>query len=178
LPQSHKQCEVCQENAATVHLTEMSNQHVVKERHLCDGCAQKEGLVGKLQLNLVTELLGQLKGGPGKEKSKETDVKCPECGMTYSEFRAKARFGCAKDYEIFRKHVVALLEKIHGTTTHAGKKPKKHAPGKSAAKAEPEAPLAEMEKEMEKAIQAEEYEKAAKLRDRIRLARGRKEKPQ
>jgi protein arginine kinase activator len=196
-----KMCESCQESPATVHLTEMSNQQVVLERHLCDTCAAKQGLIGKMQMSLVAELLGNLKEKQ-KGAAKEPDVRCPDCGILYSEFRAKARFGCARDYDVFKKHVVALLEKIHGATEHVGKRPKgaaKAAPktvtapkaaaapkvaaaGPAVAKA-PSAPkpaakeptVGDLEKELDKAVKAEEFEKAAKLRDRIRDAKARKE---
>ncbi|MCE9583053.1 MAG: UvrB/UvrC motif-containing protein [Planctomycetes bacterium] len=118
-----KMCETCQESPATVHLTEMSQQQVVLERHLCDTCAAKQGLIGKMQMSLVAELLGNLKDKQ-KGAAKEPDIRCPDCGILYSDFRGKARFGCARDYDVFRKHVVALLEKIHGATEHVGKRPK------------------------------------------------------
>src|SRR6185295_498070 len=110
---NQKMCEACQESPATVHLTEMANSSVVLEKHLCDACAAKQGVIGKHQMSLVAELLGSLKD-KAKGAAKETDIRCPDCGILYSEFRTKARFGCARDYDVFKKHVVALLEKIHG----------------------------------------------------------------
>lgn len=190
MPQpANKPCEVCQENPATVHLTEMSNQHVVLEKHLCDVCAAKQGLIGKAQIG-ITELLGTLKGAV--KGAKEPELKCPECGITYTEFRAKARFGCARDYDIFKKHVVALIEKIHGSTQHVGKRPKNLAPEPPPLKPVSEAPpppkpakpaktgpsVAELEKDLDKAVAAEEFEKAAKLRDRIREMKAKKERPE
>jgi len=197
---AQKRCEKCEEQPATVHLTEMSNQHVVQERHLCDVCAAKEGVIGKINVSLVSELLGTLKD---KQKAggspAEVELKCADCGLNYAEFKAKARFGCARDYDVFRKHVVTLLDKIHGATQHTGKKPRglqavqvppaagklpaapqAAAPAKgAAAKAKPKPPaesgLAELEKELERQILAEDYEKAAKLRDRIRELKAKKE---
>lgn len=188
-----KSCEACNENFATVHLTEMANQHIVVEKHLCDACAAKQGVIGKVQATLVSELLGSLKEKQRAAKG-EADVKCPDCGMPYAEFRAKARFGCAGDYEVFRKHVEALLEKIHGSTRHVGKHPKDMkgvvpvpapAPGKPAkegrapkkAEEPPKeaAELAALELELERLLKGEEYEKAAKVRDRIKELKGRKE---
>lgn len=190
---NQKMCETCQENPATVHLTEMAKNLVVLEKHLCDGCAAKQGVIGKMQMSLVAELLGNIKDKQ-KGAAKEADVRCPDCGILYSEFRAKARFGCARDYDVFRKHVLALLEKIHGSTDHAGKRPKgapKAPPPEAkvveapvavkaakpaAAKAAPKAvTAADLEKELEKAVKAEDFEKAAKLRDRIKELKGRKE---
>lgn len=195
MPTNAKSCEACQENPATVHLTEMANNHVVLEKHLCDQCASKQGIIGKMQMSLVAELLGNLKDKQ-KGGAKEADVRCPDCGMLYSEFRAKARFGCARDYDVFQKHVLALLEKIHGSTEHAGKRPKgapkavpaaakgaaevpaPKPPAKAQAKTAVKAPLdpvVELEKELDKAVKAEEFERAAKLRDKIREAKARKE---
>ena len=196
MPQQHKVCEVCKENAATVHLTEMANQHVVQEKHLCDVGAAKQGLIGKFQMSAVAELLGNLKD-KAKGGGKDADLKCPDCGLTYGEFRGKARFGCSRDYDVFRKHVVALLEKIHGATEHAGKKPKGGAPAlppapvaetpakpaktaKStahvpAAKAIGAGQIAELEKRLEGLLKAEKYEEAAKLRDEIRDLKAKKE---
>jgi protein arginine kinase activator len=198
-----KMCESCQENAATVHETVMEHNQVTREKHLCDGCAAKQGVIGKMQTTLVAELLGSLKEKQ-KGAAKETDVRCPDCGILYSEFRAKARFGCSRDYDVFRKHVLALLEKIHGSTDHTGKRPKgaPKAPTKEMKDAEkaaekaavktvkapakevkvvakdatpPQKSIAELEKELEKLVKAEDFEKAAKLRDTIRDMKGKKE---
>ncbi|MEK7467754.1 MAG: UvrB/UvrC motif-containing protein [Planctomycetota bacterium] len=138
-----KMCESCQENPATVHETAMENNQVTREKHLCDQCAAKQGVIGKMQTNLVAQLLGSLKEKQ-KGAGKEADVRCPDCGILYSEFRAKARFGCSRDYDVFRKHVLALLEKIHGSTDHVGKRPK----------GAPKAPPKEVEKPAEKAAKS------------------------
>lgn len=200
LASNQKMCESCQENAATVHETVMEHNQVTREKHLCDQCAAKQGIIGKMQTSLVAELLGNLKEKQ-KGAAKENDVRCPDCGILYSEFRAKARFGCSRDYDVFRKHVLALLEKIHGSTDHAGKRPKgapkappkeaakpaekpaKAAPAAKAAKHAakdtpaqlPAKSVAEMEKELEKLVKAEDFEKAAKLRDAIKELKGKKE---
>jgi len=135
-------CESCQENPATVHETVMENNQVTREKHLCDQCAAKQGVIGKHQTSLVAELLGSLKEKQ-KGSTKEAEIRCPDCGILYSEFRAKARFGCSRDYDVFRKHVLALLEKIHGSTDHVGKRPK----------GAPKAPPKEIEKPAEKAAE-------------------------
>ena len=52
------QCEICKTNTATVHLTEIIDGHR-SESHLCQSCAQKEGVTIKSQLSL-NELLSSL----------------------------------------------------------------------------------------------------------------------
>jgi protein arginine kinase activator len=47
-------------------------------------------------------------------------IVCPECGMTYQEFRIKGRFGCVKCYDAFESGLSPLLEKVHGATEHVG----------------------------------------------------------
>src|SRR5436189_294449 len=70
---NQKMCEACQESPATVHLTEMANSSVVLERHLCDTCAAKQGVIGKHQMSLVAELLGNLKQSKGAPKPKAAE---------------------------------------------------------------------------------------------------------
>jgi protein arginine kinase activator len=91
------------------------------------------------------------------------DVSCPTCGITYAEFRQKTRLGCANDYEVFRKALVPLLEKIHGGTQHGGK-----IPPQAGVKLARQRELFELRRELERHIKAEHYEEAARTRDRIR----------
>jgi protein arginine kinase activator len=89
---------------------------------------------------------------------------CPECGMTYGEFRQLGRFGCANDYEVFGEDVVALLERIHGSSRYSGKLPG----GEGMAVGDMQAEIADARKRLQQAIETEDYELAAKLRDEIR----------
>lgn len=157
-------CEICHANQATVHMTEVTPQGV-RELHFCDECAQKKNVNYKTQIpeGLVQHLQQALtkpsaRGGP--------EVKCPDCGMTYSEFRSKARLGCARDYEVFRAGLLPLIEKIHGGTQHKGKIPKRT--GKPFAR---ERELAQLEGMLGRLVKEEAFEKAAEVRNRIRRLR-------
>jgi protein arginine kinase activator len=101
-------------------------------------------------------------GGP-KVAKELADVACPDCGMTYTDFRQKTRLGCAKDYAVFRKAIVPLLEKIHGSTQHTGK-----VPPQAGARLARQRELFELRRELERHIKAEHYEEAARTRDRIK----------
>jgi protein arginine kinase activator len=157
-------CEACQKNSATVHLTEIvkdeQGEDVKREMHLCEDCAQKQG-VGPLLT--PQSFLGQLVDPSKETEGAEPGVTCPKCGLTYAEFRQRGRLGCSACYKLFQKGLTPLLERIHGSTQHLGKIPSREG---SSRKRERE--LTELKRELSRVVQREEYEKAAHLRDRIR----------
>ena len=85
--------------------------------------------------------------------------------MTLDEFRKKGRLGCPQDYEVFRAHLVEVLERVHGAVQHSGR-----IPGTAAAAVSSlgTGRIDVLRQELEHAIRAEAYESAARLRDEIR----------
>ena len=171
-------CEACKQQQATVHLTEIVNDQMT-ELHLCEACANQKGAQVESHFGLADLLSGLADIGKAAEIEEETATKaCPSCGMTYDDFRKVGRLGCAECYTTFKRNVVSLLKRIHGSTHHLGKTPAsliKPAQGK------PE--LAGPKRQLERAIEMEEFEEAAHLRDQIREAehqesRARKKGPQ
>jgi protein arginine kinase activator len=158
-------CQSCEKSPATVHITEIGDAGKVA-RDLCEECAAKLGLTTG---NAVPSLLQQLFEGVAKElapASSATAVRCPECGISFEEFRAKGRFGCPRDYEVFSKDLAPLLEKIHGGKgKHVGRVP--DGAGKHG---ELEEGLRKLRRDLAKAVKGEKYEEAARLRDEIRIA--------
>jgi protein arginine kinase activator len=164
-------CESCQKNPATVHLTDVSNNSK-REVHLCETCAEGHGVPIKSYLYKPSfqELLTQVTQAQAAPESSEQDLRCPRCGITYRKFRATGKFGCPQDYEVFRKELLSLMEKIHnGKVNHVGKVPLRA--GDQIAR---QKELRSLRAELEKAIQGEAYERAADLRDRIHKIEGRK----
>ncbi|MBM3985234.1 MAG: hypothetical protein FJ296_06050 [Planctomycetes bacterium] len=155
-------CDRC-ENPATVHLTEIKGGQK-SERHLCEKCA------ASLHVPTASKELAKLLKSfepalalatPG---TSAPGLACPECGMTYAEFRQSGRFGCARDYEVFAEQVGKLLQKIHGGTRYAGKRP-----GGGAVRPPPSREdLLRARALLDEAVRAENYEEAARLRDQIR----------
>jgi len=167
------QCQICSDNTATIHLTEITDGQRV-ETHLCQQCAQKQGLAVKSQIPL-NELLSTLlaaqpeaQTGPfGGANAAEDDpnLSCPDCGMTMEEFRKDSQLGCPNDYEIFGEALKPIIKKVHGgNTAHRGKIPA-NSPDDAKALAE----LAELQTKLDAAVKAEDYETAATLRDQIEL---------
>jgi protein arginine kinase activator len=157
-------CEVCSENVATVHLTEVVNKKT-KTLHLCEECYRQKGVSVKPQY-LPDAVPAAASGAVEKAaapKIDEATVSCPVCGLTFAEFRASGRLGCANDYVAFKRGLVPLLEKIHGhVVEHKGK-----VPAHVGERLERQKKVAGLRQALNKAIQKEEYEKAAELRDQI-----------
>ena len=152
-------CEFCSE-PATVHITDMS-QGKYNVLHLCGNCAEKEeGGHHKLQSNVEQIVKGIIAACAGESVGELGKLSCPYCGTQYVEFRAKGRLGCPADYEAFHKGLLPMLQRIHGSTEHKGKCPRR-IPG-------PQAELIGLRRELRAAVEHENFEEAARLRDLIR----------
>lgn len=152
-------CEKCQKQHATVHLTEIVNDEK-REAHLCENCARTAGVGLKVNFS-ISDILGNLIEQRGTKEI--PDKQCPDCGIRYSDFRSKARLGCARDYDFFQGAVGSLLEKIHGSVQHVGKVPRT-ADGAIVK----ENLLVRLKRDLDGLIKAERFEDAAQVRDRIR----------
>jgi len=159
------QCQICQKNEATVHLTEIADG-LRSEMHLCEHCAQEEGIAVKSHVPINELLSSLLATQPSDDEllgRSEQKIVCPHCGFTLDQFAKEAVLGCPYDYEVFEKSLLPLIEKAHnGKTTHCGK-----VPSKTSEDTKKEILLCTLRKQLEAAVQNEDYELAAKLRDKI-----------
>lgn len=156
-----KICDNCQKNEASITITRVDKDGKSVEMHLCSSCATKKGIGEAVKPHVsVIEILSEL-----KEKIKEEDRKlvCPKCGISYADFKRFGRLGCENCYEAFTERLLPLINRIHGSTQHIGRKPttnRKDAKMKFEVK--------KLREELRQAISAEDYEKAARIRDRIK----------
>ncbi|MHC4616491.1 MAG: UvrB/UvrC motif-containing protein [Planctomycetota bacterium] len=159
------QCQSCKKNEATIHLTEISDG-VRAEMHLCEHCAQEEGIAVKSQIplnELLSSLLAAQPEGDEAAGGSEQKHSCPQCGLTLDEFRRDAVLGCPFDYDVFEKSLLPLIEKAHdGKTSHRGK-----VPSKVPVVMRKEMELMTLRQQLETAVTNEDYELAAELRDKI-----------
>lgn len=183
-----KKCQECGKQATCGFV--IIKGKVKKEIYLCKKCAEKKGFEdpftdlfpGPKSASGIPALLGEViedlikkKGGfLGQKSSLDTTV-CPGCGKTLRQIQmGEVRPGCGQCYRTFRKVFVQILEKIHGSTKHVGKRPgqvKLKAKSSVSPEIKPMDFMEEkrkLEAELEKAVQAEEFEKAARLRDKIK----------
>lgn len=158
-------CQICQKNEATIHLTEITDG-VRSETHLCEQCAQQEGITVKSQLPINELLSGLLATQPSDDElfgTPDEQLVCPHCGFTLAQFTKEAALGCPHDYEVFEKSLRPLIEKAqNGKTSHCGK-----VPSKTPKDTKKQIDLMAMRQKLQAAVRAEDYELAAKLRDQI-----------
>ena len=155
-------CDLCSKNEATVHLTEIINEQT-RELHLCEACAREKGTAAAEQFGLAGLLAGlsdfSVKAGPKIEVDP-----CPECKLTYGDFRKSGRLGCGSCYENFSRLLSPLLKRVHGSNRYAGRL----SPSTQKRKAVPQEDLDRLKQQLKNAIASEEFEEAVRLRDRIR----------
>lgn len=160
-------CDICQAEAATVHLTQVVNGQV-KKMHLCAGCAEASGVDLDNPASMADLLLGF---GAESEKARagEPDRACPRCHLRRSDFKKTGRLGCPACYDAFAADLEPMLRAMHRRDQHAGKAPAGRKPAPPSV--EKEADLEQLERDLAEAVAAERYEQAARLRDRIRQRR-------
>jgi protein arginine kinase activator len=152
-------CQRCPKQA-TLHITEVLGEDRFEEVHLCDDCAKKY-LYAPQQKNQTAN--SSEADAAESEEETPAGVRCPECGISFLEFRNHGRFGCSHDYDAFKSDLLPLLESVHGETRHAGKAPRR-APRTKTAQAE----LTQLRQQLQVLVTEENYEEAARVRDRIK----------
>ena len=157
------QCDICGKREATVHLTEIINDQITK-LHLCEECAKKKGAEMEEHFGLADLLAGLADVGTPVATAKEKRLKCPSCGLSYSDFKRLGKLGCGVCYETFKSYLVPLLKRIHGSDIHVGR-----VPGKKGKAVRPrKVDVEELKRRLKRAVELEEFEEAAKLRDEIK----------
>lgn len=154
-------CQICKQAPATVHLTDIHADGEPVERHMCESCATQEGLMTKSPdpVNVMLEKFVKM----GTDMQHAAQRTCPECGISFGEFRAKGLLGCAHDYDAFRDLLLPVIERAQGgATRHVGRSPG------SAGQADPcTLKLHSLRRELDRAVTEERYEDAARIRDEL-----------
>jgi protein arginine kinase activator len=159
-------CGDCGERDATIHYTEMVDGALSKWQ-LCDECARARGVgtgLASIAGPLVNILMGLLEEAGATDAGRdETGPVCPQCGLSFADFRTTGRLGCGVCYESFAGELKPLLRRVHGSTEHVGKYPAELSDA-LASRTE----LRRLRTDLTSAVRREDYEKAAELRDLIR----------
>ncbi|OZB90221.1 UvrB/UvrC motif-containing protein [Paenibacillus sp. XY044] len=163
-------CQECGKRPATLHFTKIVNGEKT-EFHFCESCAREKGemIPGTSGGFSIHSLLSGLmdidmtsKGAASSAKAAQS-LRCEECGMTYSQFSKIGRFGCSSCYKYFGDRLDPLFKRVHGSTAHVGKLPKR-----GGSKIQAKRKIDGLKLELQQRIHEEEFEEAAKLRDQIR----------
>lgn len=162
-------CDNCKQRPASVRVTKIIN-NVRSDMNLCHQCAKEKGELEMFEgpkFGLANLLTGLLQNEPpiGITMSVPNVSKraCEKCGIDYSEFANTGFLGCSECYEQFGGRLEPVIGRIHGSTRHTGKVPKR-----TGQEVRFRQELEMLRTELRRLIEAEEYEKAAILRDRIK----------
>ncbi|MDQ0091785.1 protein arginine kinase activator [Paenibacillus anaericanus] len=164
------QCQECGKRPATLHFTKIVNGEKTEFR-ICESCAREKGEIipgttGGFSIHNL--LSGFLDFNPGSHSQNPTvkapeNLRCEECGITYSQFSKIGRFGCSSCYKYFNDRLDPLFKRVHGNTVHVGKVPKR-----AGSHIQVKRKLDELRQQLQERILQEEFEEAAGLRDEIR----------
>lgn len=185
-------CQKCAKNAI-VHLTEIispgpdtSKPKKAVEFHLCVDHAVAAGLLTPVAESPaaapVASKITHVPAKPAaavekaivptntsvftaKETTTEIHPACPECGMSWAQFKQTGIVGCPHDYDFFSIRLLPLLQRAQeGATEHVGKFPKRA----SSPETDRKVASHKLQRELKKALEVEDYKQAALLRDQLR----------
>src|SRR5690242_14365787 len=154
-------CDICKQNVATVHLTQMV-EGKTKKVDLCESCSKEKGVDDPTGFSLADLLLGWGAAQEMAQAAAGTDLRCPSCGFTQADFKKAGRLGCAECYTTFAEGLETLLKTMHKGTKHIGKVPQSLKRSQDLTDR-----LKSLRKKLEKAISDEAFETAVQLRDEI-----------
>lgn len=160
-------CEECKQHPATVHITRIVNNHKMQV-NLCEDCARlyqhQWGFnVFEPSFSINKFLAGLMQQEQGMARPYRLPNQCDQCGFTYEQFGQLGKLGCDRCYRHFASNLEPLLKRIHGTSYHSGKIPRR-AGGNLRVKQE----IEKLKADLQVLIVNEEFEKAALVRDRVR----------
>ena len=154
-------CDICKQNVATVHLTQMV-EGKTKKVDLCEACSKAKGVDDPTGFSLADLLLGLGAAQEIEQAASGGELKCSFCGFTQADFRKAGRLGCAECYQTFAEGLESLLRTMHKGTKHVGKAPQFYRQSQDLSDK-----LKSLQKKLEKAIAEENFESAVQLRDEI-----------
>lgn len=157
-------CDQCGKNPACIHMTKIINGEK-SEEHLCPECAAAiQEMVFPSSNNFsVHDFLKTIFSQENVTESLDQPA-CPNCGMTFEDFRSSGKIGCSVCYNIFGEQFEPLLRRIHGTNTHTGKIPRR-----VGGQVELRMRIRGLRQDLDGCVKREDYEAAATVRDKIRL---------
>lgn len=165
-------CE-CGEREATIHETIIKNGKKI-EKHLCEVCAQKQGL-GPKGTPPISQLISSFV--LASQAARSTPLVCTVCETSFESFKQSGLLGCPACYDAFEPLLGPMIERSHeGGTHHTGKRPRRALGGgpRVGAGEDPVVAMrmrsdriARLRKDLDRALKDEQYERAAKLRDEI-----------
>lgn len=163
------ECELCGQEAATMHLLRVVDG-VVSHTRLCPDCAQSvaeqtEGIA------LVLAVPAVFRGLRAKAPDKDTvpvaplereERFCGACGTTLTDLKESGKVGCANCYNVFAEYLESVLQGDEELVEHLGKIPRR-GPESDALRHE----IMRLQRMLRELVDCERFEEAAGVRDRL-----------
>jgi protein arginine kinase activator len=159
-------CDICKQNIAKVHLTQII-EGKTKKVDLCEACSKAKGIDDPTGFSLADLLLGLGAAQDLEQGSGKGGGRCPACGFTQADFKKQGRLGCPECYVAFAEGLEGMLKTMHKGTRHVGKMPQSLQQSKDY-----EDRVRVLQRKLEKAVADEDFEHAAVIRDEIKQVRG------
>lgn len=160
-------CNKCKSKEANTHVKSVVNGEYT-EYMLCSDCAKEMGyanLWNEMQSDFGS-MLGSFFGNALPARSQTT--RCQKCGSSYHEIASSGKVGCANCYEVFLTEMMPSIRRIHGNTTHCGKRPSVVETPENIQSNNTENILADLKAQLKDAVNKQNFELAATLRDKIK----------
>ena len=165
-------CEKCKKNEAKVNLITVVNGQK-HEIWLCENCVKDISNIpffssispdGAVPFQgMLTEILSNVGNKANIDNSQVNEIVCPNCGLTYDDFKKSGKLGCADCYVAFKIVLQPRIKSLQAGVKHIGKIPSMK--GEELVRRRR---LKDLKAEMQRLIVTEEYEKAAFVRDEIK----------
>ncbi|MBQ4105265.1 MAG: UvrB/UvrC motif-containing protein [Clostridia bacterium] len=164
-------CQKCKVNNATTQVKRIVNG-AYEEYMLCADCAHEMGFDNVFDTAMPDMFGGLVKSLFGTAlPSRSQATRCPSCGSTYGDITNTGKVGCAKCYTTFFSELLPSVKRIHGNTTHCGKRPNMALAEESVAN-QKEDQIGILKTQLNKAVEEQNFELAAELRDKIKEMEG------
>lgn len=160
-------CQKCKSKEANTHVKSVVNGEY-KEYMLCSECAKEMGY-SNLWSDMHSDfnsILGSFFSNALPARSETT--RCPVCGSTYHDIAKSGQVGCANCYDVFLSELMPSIRRMHGNTTHCGKKPLSNTVVEETQTSEDNtSEIEHLKAQLKEAIEKQNFEFAAELRDKI-----------
>lgn len=161
-------CQKCKAKEANTHVKSVVNGEY-EEYMLCSDCAKEMGYTN-LWSDVNSDfnsILGSFFSNALPARSETT--RCPMCGSTYHDIAKSGQVGCANCYDLFLSELMPSIRRIHGNTTHCGKKPLiSIKENKTTIQSEKSDAIDDLKQQLNDAVSEQNFELAAELRDKIK----------
>lgn len=159
-------CDICKERESIISYTKVQGDKI-EEVHLCGECAEEKLKIDfSKNVNIgfqLEEFLKNIFQFTTENISEEDYKECPNCGMSFKEYRESGIIGCSKCYDTFRDEIKNYFKSISKLPKHIG-----NIPENAGKNLKYKRKLDDLESELEILISLEEYESAAVIRDKIK----------